>query len=255
MKKTAVITGGSRGIGFAISLRLAREGFNIAAAGTREEASCRDNLERLSAAGADWIYVRADVSLSADRSRIIDEAAGRFGAVDLLVNNAGVAPKQRADLLDMGEESYDYVMDTNTKSVMFLTQLAVKRMLAQPLRGKKRGTVINISSCSAEVPSVNRGEYCVSKAGISMLTKLYADRLAGDGIFVHEIRPGVIRTDMTAAVTEKYDRLIADGLFPIARWGTAEDVADAVAVFAGDTFLYTTGNYVDVDGGFHIRRL
>jgi NAD(P)-dependent dehydrogenase (short-subunit alcohol dehydrogenase family) len=239
----------------AISLRLARDGVNIAVVGTREEASCRENLERLSEAGAEWIYVRADVSRSADRNRVIDEAAGRFGAVDLLVNNAGVAPKQRADLLDMGEESYDYVMDTNTKSVMFLTQLAVKRMLAQPLRGKKRGTVINISSCSAEVSSVNRGEYCVSKAGISMLTKLYADRLAGEGIFVHEIRPGVIRTDMTAAVTEKYDRLIAGGLFPIARWGVPEDVADAVAVFAGDNFLYTTGNYVDVDGGFHIRRL
>jgi NAD(P)-dependent dehydrogenase (short-subunit alcohol dehydrogenase family) len=138
---------------------------------------------------------------------------------------------------------------------MFLTQLAVKQMLSQPVRGGKRGTVINISSCSAEVSSVNRGEYCVSKAGISMLTKLYADRLAGEGILVHEIRPGVIRTDMTASVTEKYDALIREGLFPIGRWGEPEDVAAAVAVFAGEAFLYTTGNYVDVDGGFHIRRL
>jgi NAD(P)-dependent dehydrogenase (short-subunit alcohol dehydrogenase family) len=255
MKKTAVITGGSRGIGFAVSLRLAQEGFNIVAAGTREKESCRENLERLSEAGADWLYVRSDVSQPAGRSRIIDETVDRFGGIDVLVNNAGVAPKERADLLDMSEESYDYVMDTNTKATMFLTQLAVKRMLTQPVKGKKRGTIINISSCSAEVSSVNRGEYCVSKAGISMLTKLYAHRLANDGIFVHEIRPGVIRTDMTAAVTEKYDRLIKDGLFPIARWGTAEDVAAAVSVFAGDMFLYTTGNYVDVDGGFHIRRL
>ncbi|MDR0387074.1 MAG: 3-ketoacyl-ACP reductase [Treponema sp.] len=255
MKKTAIVTGGARGIGFAVSLRLAGDGFNIVVAGTREEASCRENLERLSETGADWLYVRSDVSQSAGRSRIIDETVGRFGAIDLLVNNAGVAPKERADLLDMSEESYDYVMDTNTKSLMFLTQMAAKRMLTQPLRGKKRGTIINISSCSSEVSSINRGEYCVSKAGISMLTRLYAHRLANDGIFVHEIRPGIIRTDMTAAVTEKYDRLIKEGLFPIARWGTVEDVAAAVSVFAGDTFLYTTGNYVDVDGGFHIRRL
>lgn len=130
-----------------------------------------------------------------------------------------------------------------------------KQMLRQEMRGKKRGTIINISSCSAEVSSINRGEYCVSKAGVSMLTTLYADRLAHENILVHEIRPGVIATDMTSTVTEKYDKLIADGVFPIARWGTAEDVADAVAAFAGDSFLYSTGNHIDVDGGFHIRRL
>ncbi|GHT68234.1 3-ketoacyl-ACP reductase [Spirochaetia bacterium] len=253
--RAAIVTGGSRGIGFAISARLARDGFNIAVVGMREEAACGENLELLSKAGAEWIYIRADVSNTADRKRIVEETVARFGSIAVLVNNAGVAPKIRADLLDMSEESFDYVLNTNTKSNMFLTQLVVKQMLSQPLRGKKRGTIINISSCSAEVSSVNRGEYCVSKAGISMLTKLYADRLAGDGIFVHEIRPGVIRTDMTSAVTEKYDRLIENGTFPIRRWGEGEDVADAAAVFAGDNFLYTTGNYVDVDGGFHIRRL
>jgi NAD(P)-dependent dehydrogenase (short-subunit alcohol dehydrogenase family) len=255
MKKTALITGGSRGIGFAIALRLARDGFQIALVGTRDEASCKENLDKLSAAGAERLYIRADISNGEDRRRIIAETKARFGTIDVLVNNAGVAPKVRADLLDMTEESWDYVIDTNTKSNMFLTQLAVKEMLSRPRGEGKRGTVINISSCSAEVTSVNRGEYCVSKAGISMLTKLYAGRLAAEGVFVHEIRPGVIKTDMTAAVAEKYDKLIAEGLFPIPRWGTPEDVAEAAAAFAGDAFLYTTGNVVDVDGGFHIRRL
>jgi NAD(P)-dependent dehydrogenase (short-subunit alcohol dehydrogenase family) len=255
MKRTAVITGGSRGIGFAVSLGLARDGFNVVVAGKRKEEDCRKNLEKLAETGAEVLYIRADVSRAEDRGRIVSEAVSRFGAIDVLVNNAGVAPKERADLLEMTEESFDYVLAVNTKSVMFLTQLVVKQMLSQPIRGKKRGTVINISSCSAEVSSVNRGEYCVSKAGIAMLTRLYADRLAREGIFVHEIRPGVIRTDMTAGVTGKYDALIRDGVFPIERWGEPEDVAAAVAAFAGDAFLYTTGNYVDVDGGFHIRRL
>jgi NAD(P)-dependent dehydrogenase (short-subunit alcohol dehydrogenase family) len=173
----------------------------------------------------------------------------------VLVNNAGVAPENRADLLEMSEESFDRVLGINTKAVMFLTQLAARQMLRQPVEGKKRGTIINIGSCSAEVSSPNRGEYCVSKAGLSMLTKLYAQRLAGEGIYVHEIRPGIIATDMTGGVKEKYDALIAGGVFPIARWGTAEDVGKAAAVFASDAFLYTTGNYIDVDGGFHIRRL
>jgi NAD(P)-dependent dehydrogenase (short-subunit alcohol dehydrogenase family) len=155
----------------------------------------------------------------------------------------------------MTEESFDYVMNVNAKATMFLTQLVARQMLQQEPAGKKRGTVINISSCSAAVSSVNRGEYCVSKAGISMLTLLYADRLAREGIFVHEIRPGVIATDMTCAVREKYDALIEAGMFPIPRWGAPEDVASAVALLAGDALLYTTGNYIDVDGGFHIRRL
>jgi NAD(P)-dependent dehydrogenase (short-subunit alcohol dehydrogenase family) len=255
MKKIAIITGGTRGIGFAVSARLAKDGFALALAGTREEASCRPSLEALGALTRDILYIRADVSKTEDRKKIVEETTGRFGAVHVLVNNAGMAPKSRADLLEMTEESYDQVMNTNTKAVMFLTQEAVKQMLSQPISGGKRGTVINIGSCSAEVSSVNRGEYCVSKAGISMLTKLYGDRLAREGIFVHEIRPGIIKTDMTAGVTEKYDGLIEAGTFPIGRWGTPEDVAKAVAVFVGDNFLYTTGNVVDVDGGFHIRRL
>jgi len=255
MKKTAIVTGGSRGIGFAISQRLAKDGFNITLVGTRPEQDNIENLKSLTDITDDYFYIRANVADAEDRMKIIEETKNKFGALHVLVNNAGVAPKVRADLLDMGEDSYDYVMNTNTKSVMFLSQLAARQMLSQPIEGKKRGTIINIGSCSAEVSSVNRGEYCVSKAGISMLTKLYADRLAGEGIFVHEIRPGVIRTDMTSTVIEKYDRLIGEGIFPIARWGSPEDVADAVSVFAGDNFLYTTGNFVDVDGGFQIRRL
>ena len=255
MKKTAVITGGSRGIGFAISLRLAKDGFNVALVGTRREQDCIESLKPITAVTSDYLYISADVSNTNDRVKIIEETKKKFGAIHVLVNNAGVAPKVRADLLEMTEESYDYVMNTNTKSIMFLSQLAAKEMLLQQMTGKKRGTIINVGSCSAEVSSINRGEYCVSKAGISMLTKLYADRLAEESIYVHEIRPGVINTDMTSAVTEKYDRLIKEGIFPIARWGNPDDVADAVSVFAADNFLYTTGNYIDVDGGFHIRRL
>jgi NAD(P)-dependent dehydrogenase (short-subunit alcohol dehydrogenase family) len=255
MDKTAIITGGSRGIGFAIAMALAKDGFNTVIAGQRDRGDCTENLRKLEEQGKGVLYVRSDVSAGADRERIINEALRAFGGVHVLVNNAGVAPRDRADLLEMSEESFDRVLGTNTRAVMFLTQLAARQMLRQPVEGKKRGTIINIGSCSAEVSSITRGEYCVSKAGISMLTRLYAHRLAGEGIYVHEIRPGIIATDMTGGVKEKYDALIAAGTFPIARWGTAEDVGKAAAVFASDAFLYTTGNYVDVDGGFHIRRL
>jgi NAD(P)-dependent dehydrogenase (short-subunit alcohol dehydrogenase family) len=253
MNKTAIITGGSRGIGFAIALALAEDGFNTVVVGQRDREDCAENLRQLEGRGKGVLYLRADVSAAADRERIIAETLRVFGGVQVLVNNAGVAPKDRADLLEMTEESFDRVLGINTKAVMFLTQLAARQMLRQPVEGKKRGTIINIGSCSAEVSSINRGEYCVSKAGLSMLTTLYAHRLAGEGIYVHEIRPGIIATDMTSGVKEKYAALT--GTFPIARWGTAEDVGKAAAVFASDAFLYPTGNYVDVDGGFHIRRL
>lgn len=255
MKKTAIVTGASRGIGFAIAKKLGMNGFQVVLMATRPEQECRDTLEELSKAGIDWLYVSGDVSRQEDRERVLDETLQRFGAVHVLVNNAGVAPKVRQDLLEMSEESFDRVIAINTKSNMFLTQLVAKQMLKQKIEGRKRGTIINISSCSAEVSSIARGEYCISKAGVSMLTKLYADRLAPEGILVHEIRPGVIRTDMTSTVTEKYDALFASGAFPIARWGTPEDVANAAAFFAGDECLYTTGSYLDVDGGFHIKRL
>ena len=255
LKKTAIITGASRGIGLAIARRLGRDGFAIVAVATGPKEKNQRALDELAAEGTEYIYVQADISDHDDRLRIVKEAVDAYGRIDVLVNNAGVAPYQRADLLDMTEESFDRVLGINTKGNMFLTQAVARQMIRQPMLGKKRGTIINISSCSAEVSSVSRGEYCVSKAGVSMLTRLYADRLAPEGILVHEVRPGVIATDMTRAVTEKYDKLIADGVFPLARWGTPEDVAGAVSVFAGDDLLYTTGNYIDVDGGFHIRRL
>lgn len=255
MRKTAIVTGASRGIGFAIAKRLGQDGFRVVLMATRTQEECTDALKELSEEGIEWMYVSGDVSKQEDRERLVEESVKWSGAIHVLVNNAGVAPKVRRDLLEMTEESFDRVLAINTKSNMFLTQLVAKQMLKQEIAGKKRGTIINVSSCSAEVSSTGRGEYCVSKAGVSMLTKLYADRLAPEGILVHEVRPGVIRTDMTSAVTEKYDTLFASGAFPIARWGTPEDVADAVSFFASDRCLYTTGSYLDVDGGFHIQRL
>lgn len=254
-KKVALITGASRGIGFAIARRLGLDGFRLALVATSDKERNRDNLDILTADKSEWIYIQADISSSADREKIVEETLKSYGRIDVLVNNAGVAPKNRADLLDMSEESFDRVLSINTKGNMFLTQKVAKAMIAQEKLFKKRGTIINISSCSAEVSSISRGEYCVSKAGVSMLTLLYADRLAKEGILVHEIRPGVIATDMTNVVTAKYDKLIADGVFPIARWGEPEDIANAVSAFADDHFLFTTGNYIDVDGGFHIKRL
>ncbi len=253
--KTALVTGGSRGIGLAIAKELGISGYQVAVMATRPEKYYPDSVRVLKEAGIKYQWFYGDVANSDDRKRVVSEVLAAFGEIHVLVNNAGVAPKVRADLLEMTEESFDYVLDTNTKSNMFMTQLVVNQMMKQEMNGAKRGTVVNISSCSSEVSSVNRGEYCVSKAGISMLTKLYADRLAPEQIYVYEIRPGVIRTDMTSKVEEKYAKLIADGVFPIARWGMPEDVAKAVRAFCSDDFCYTTGNYIDVDGGFHIRRL
>ncbi|MBE6905210.1 MAG: 3-ketoacyl-ACP reductase [Ruminococcaceae bacterium] len=255
MKKTAIVTGGSRGIGFAIARRLGLDGFAVVIFATTPEEKNKENLKLLEADGTEYHYVQGNIGSTEDRRRLVDEAVSRFGGIHVLVNNAGVAPKVRGDLLEMTEESFDYVIGINTKGTMFLTQAVANQMLKQPKVGKKRGTIVNVSSCSAEVSSVNRGEYCVSKAGVSMLTTLYADRLAREDILVHEVRPGVISTDMTAGVHEKYESLIEQGIFPIARWGTPEDVAAAVSAFCGDAFLYTTGNYIDIDGGFHIKRL
>ncbi|MBR1582831.1 MAG: 3-ketoacyl-ACP reductase [Spirochaetales bacterium] len=255
MKKTALVTGASRGIGLAIARQLGLDGYNVVmvATGTREKNSAAiSGLENL---GITVKYVQADISKTEDRQRVVREAVALFGRIDVLVNNAGVAPAQRADLLDMTEESFDRVIGINTKGNMFLTQAVAKQMISQEPIGERRGVIINISSCSSVVSSTNRGEYCVSKAGISMLTTLYADRLAREGILVHEVRPGVIDTDMTSTVHEKYNKLIDEGAFPIARWGKPEDVANAVSALASDKFLYTTGNYIDVDGGFHIKRL
>lgn len=255
MKQTAIVTGGSRGIGFAIAKQLGQDGFNIVIMDMNDQSAYQDNLDQLTAQGTEYLYLKGNICDAGDRQRLIDETVAKFGGIHVLVNNAGVSPKVRADLLEMTEESFDRVVGINTKGNMFMTQAVAKQMLKQDYIGRKRGTIVNISSCSAVVSSISRGEYCVSKAGVSMLTTLYADRLAPEGILVHEVRPGVIATDMTATVKEKYDKMFADGLFPIARWGTPEDIAGVVSAFCSDKFTYTTGNYVDVDGGFHIQRL
>lgn len=255
MKQTAIVTGGSRGIGFAIARQLGQDGFNIVILDMNDPAAYQDNLDQLAAQGTEYLYVKGNICDATDRQRLIDAAVERFGGIHVLVNNAGVAPKVRADLLEMTEESFDRVLSINTKGNMFMTQAVARQMLKQDFAGRKRGTIVNISSCSAKVSSISRGEYCVSKAGVSMLTTLYADRLAPEGILVHEVRPGVIATDMTAAVQAKYDKMFADGVFPIPRWGTPEDIAGAVSALCSEKFTYTTGNYVDVDGGFHIKRL
>ena len=255
MKKTAIVTGGSRGIGFAIAQKLGNDGFNIVIMATRSEADNADNMAKLTEAGIPYLYFQGDISSVEDHKNLVKEAVAKFGGIHVLVNNAGVAPLVRSDLLEMSEESFDRVIGINTKGTMFLTQAVANQMLKQEYTGNKRGSIINISSISADVSSTARGEYCVSKAGMSMLTTLYAHRLAGEGILVNEVRPGITVTDMTAGVKDKYDKMIEDGVFPIARWGLPEDVANAVSVFAGEMLPYTTGECVHVDGGFHIKRL
>lgn len=255
MKKTAIITGSSRGIGYAIAKKLGMDGMNVVLLATGPKERYQASLDALTDLGITWHYVQGSIDSQVDRERLVHEAFEHFGRIDVLVNNAGVAPKERRDLLDMEEESFDRVVGINTKGTFFLTQLVARQMIAQEQVFAAKGHIVNVGSCSAEVSSVSRGEYCISKAAVSMITTLFADRLASEGIIVNEVRPGVIATDMTSVVTEKYDRMIEDGVFPIARWGRPEDVANMVSLFASDLVLYTTGNYVDVDGGFHIKRL
>lgn len=250
MKKTALITGGTRGIGFGIARQLASDGFHVAISGTREISDVQENIDELRALGADPLYVRGDIASVAGCYDCVAKVIDRYGRIDLLVNNAGVAPKVRADILETGEESLDYVFGVNVKGTFFMSQAAARQMIAQ-----NSGIIINISSISAYTSSVNRPEYCMSKSAISMMTVLFADRLAAHGIRVYEIRPGIIKTDMTSTVTGKYDRLISDGAFPIERWGYPDDVAKAVSAFAGGAFPYSTGEIINVDGGFHLRRI
>lgn len=255
MEKSALVTGGSRGIGFAITQQLGRDGYSVAIFDRNAQEAYKENLDKLTAERIRWIYVQGDLTVAADRQRCVDTVIKEYGRIDVLVNDAGVAPRERNDLLGMTEESFDFVVGVNTKGTMFMTQAVAKQMVKQEMNGRKRGTIVNVSSCSAVVSSTNRGEYCISKAGVSMLTTLYADRLAPEGIFVYEVRPGVIATDMTSTVQDKYNKMIEDGAFPIKRWGYPEDIAGAVSAFCTDKFLYTTGNYVDIDGGFHIQRM
>lgn len=248
MKEIAIVTGIAGGIGKASALALAQKGFAVVGMGRNEHPDLSDFK------GYDIVYLVGSIDCCADRERLV-KTASEMGDVRVLVNVAGVAPKVRADLLDMTEESYDYVMDINTKGTLFLTQAVSKMMLRYAPIDGSRGRIVNISSCSAYTSSVNRGEYCISKAGMSMITKLFADRLATEGITVNEICPGIIETGMTAGVKEKYDRMIDDGLIPLGRWGTPADVAKAVLCLCDGTFGYTTGASIIVDGGLHIRTL
>jgi len=256
MKKTALITGGSRGIGFGIALELANAGFDLAINGVREGSHVASALELLRARGANVIYIRGDVSDSDQRISMVDQVILEFGAINVLINNAGIAPPHRNDLLEATEESYDRVMDINLKGPYFLTQLVARNMVEQVQKGFGfNGCIINVSSISATVASVNRGEYCISKAGVSMASRLWAVRLGEYEIPVYEIQPGVIKTDMTTAVQEKYDRLIQEGLFVEKRWGLPEDVGKVALSMASGLLPYSTGQVVVVDGGLTIPRL
>ena len=242
--KVAIVTGVAGGIGKASALALAKKGYTIVGMGR----SARPDLSDF--AGLDISYIPGDISSAEDRARLFDAAVAK-GELSVLVNVAGVAPKVRRDILEMSEESYDYVMGINTKGTLFLTQAVANQMLLQG----KGGAIVNISSCSAYTSSTSRGEYCISKAGVSMITKLFADRLAGEGITVNEVCPGIIATGMTEAVREKYDRLIAGGLVPLGRWGTPDDIAKAVVALCDGTLGYMTGASLVLDGGMHIRKL
>jgi 3-oxoacyl-[acyl-carrier protein] reductase len=285
--RVAVVTGASRGIGRGIALELARSGHALIVNYAGNEPAARETAAACAALGVPAEICQADVSQPADRERLLAYTRERFGRLDLLVNNAGITSPGRADLLDATEASFDRVIAVNLKGPFFLSQLAARWMIEQQTSDVRRQAsagaddedrrrdvgpetdalrlapdacpyrpkIVTVTSISAYTASTNRGDYCIAKAGLAMMTQLFAARLAEHGILVYEVRPGIIATDMTAAVTEKYDHLIAEGLTPIARWGTPEDVGRAVAAIAQDHLLFSTGEVINVDGGFHVRRL
>lgn len=259
MKKVALITGAGRGIGLGVALALASDPIapcDIVIMDIHPDEAVITALNELREQGAEVLYCRADVTDPEARQRALDEVRARFGRLNVLVNNAGVAPRVRADILEATEESYDRVMDINLKGPYFLTQAVANWMIEQHTADADfTGCIVNVSSISATVASPSRGEYCLSKAGISMATQLWAVRLGEFGIPVYEVRPGVIKTDMTATVQEKYDKLIAEGLTVQPRWGYPDDVGKAVASLARGDFPYSTGQVIMVDGGLTLPRL
>lgn len=255
-KPVALITGGSRGIGLGIAKELARAGFNLAINGMRPETDVTDTLKILQDIGTEVLYVRGNIANSHDHEAMVSRVLEKWGQINVLVNNAGIAPPKRMDILDATADIYDVVMDTNLKGPYFLTQLVARKMVEQKKHSPEIACcIINVSSISATVASVNRGEYCISKAGIAMATQLWAVRLAENGINVYEIRPGIIKTDMTAGVQEKYDRMLEEGLCLQKRWGLPEDVGKVAAAMATGYLPYSTGQVVMVDGGMTVARL
>jgi len=255
MKKVALVTGGGRGIGRGIARCLAAEGCDIVICGTRSEEKVQDALDEFRERGAGVLYCRADVADGEARKRLLSAVRQRFGRLNVLVNNAGVAPRVRADILEATEESFERVMRINLQGPYFLTQAVANWMIAQQAEDDFEGCIVNISSVSATVASPSRGEYCISKAGVSMATRLWAARLGEYGIPVYEVRPGVIKTDMTQPVQSQYDKLIREGLMVQARWGLPEDVGRAVAMLVRGDLTYSTGQVIVVDGGMTIERL
>ncbi len=253
-RRVALVTGGRRGIGFAVAEALAAAGFDVAITGTREDDISRAAVEALVSHGAAATYVAGDVGALADHDRVLDAVEAALGPIDLLVSNAGIAPPQRLDLLQTTPENFDLVLGVNLRGAFFLAQNVARRMLAagRPATDK---TLIFISSCSAEMVSLNRLEYCISKAGLSMAVKGFAVRLAAEGIAVFEIRPGIIRTDLTAGVAAKYDALIDGGLVPAKRWGEGTDIAAAVIALAQGRLAFATGSVLNLDGALTISRL
>lgn len=255
-RKVALVTGGSRGIGLGIARNLAGQGFDLAINGMRPEEQVEPVLDELRASGSEVLYAPGDIGDSGARAAIMENVEARFGQLNWLVNNAGVAPKQRLDLLEMTEESFQWVVNTNLAGPFFLSQLAARWLVRQKEADVDfQGGIINVSSISATVVSINRGEYCIGKAGLSMATQLFATRLGEYGLPVYEVRPGIIRTDMTSGVTEKYDKLISEGLCVTPRWGFPEDIGKAVGALARGDFPYSTGQVIMVDGGLTIPRL
>ncbi len=256
MKMVAVITGGSRGIGFGVAVALAQSNYDIVITGRRPQAEVEDVLSQLRAHKVEALYVQSDVSLASDRNVLLSETRTRFGRIDVLVNNAGIAPRVRADILEASEESFDELFSINTKGPYFLTQTIAKWMIEQRKQEESyRGCIINIGSISATVASVNRGDYCISKAGVAMATRLWAVRLAEFGIDVYEIRPGIVLTSMTSAVKPKYDKMIGGDLLLEKRWGTPDDVGRAAAMLARGDLPYASGSVLTLDGGMTLPRL
>ena len=254
--KVAIITGSGRGIGRGIAIQLAKAGWKIVINDIGNPEPPADTLDLVKKEGSDGLIVLANITVAADRQKIVDETINKFGQIDLLVNNAGIGPRARMDMLEICEESMNEVLAVNTIGPYFLTQLVSKRMI--DLISEKRiesGKIVNIGSISAYTSSTSRAEYCISKAAVAMNTLLYADRLANEGINVYEIRPGIIQTPLTEIVKDKYDKLIAEGILPIKRWGQPEDIGKAIVAIAEDYLPYSTGQIIDVDGGFHIHRL